>query len=946
MGCTSSSSQPGMPGDGPLKLFDELSESLRTEKSLDMRKVTLLVWRARKRPDMMAVVGDLIALSANEKNSFRGIEFYLPQLTHMLVHFELDWNPEVLELFALLVAQQSIHSALELSWLLIGLMEDYQAEDHFERKNPDADPQLYVRCAMLLRKLELSVVFGSPQMRGLEKLFREGKITRAELAEAEVADRRFQAMQISSALEEVHTSSKFSMDGQLEFKRGRKRSGFHRDQWIKRRFVIMHGVLFCLRISDNVIKRSIPLQDCVVEIPESSPVSGKEFYFELREEAAGRKYMLVAESEGERTDWIAALRKAISSPPSALQTSLSGNAENGDIPSGDVAKDSSAVLSREQVAALTPAQVARFGFFRSELDFVRSLTNLCEELRFVDRSKRKEELRARLAKMSIPGCVYIPLCSSTDPWERILGVLPEESTAFSTKERCPCLMTFEVTVDDPETPVDVATYLYQTLGMDGASGDLLDDEIENFDKVGSESGSASSRRALARSKFVRSARNSVTNLDIDTSELQKTTSSGLKTERPWKNEDVLDVWFEFPKEEEIGSADPKDLVESKNGSSENGGHGCAGARIGIKLDRLRDEAITALQTTDMPTSTMTMKSTRASLLASGSEGDRGVYLPALGKFYREEEEVREVEDLEGKLPEESAEALQERDRVESAVLKHRGKLIAKSNDDLRQEVFIMQLIQFLHDIWLERGLKLWIKPYKILSTSQTCGLIEVLQGSTSFDGLKKDNPDEPRIGDYFRAKFTDPEGLALARRNFTESMAGYSAATYVLGIKDRHNGNIMLELETGRIMHIDFGFVLGMAPGKDKIKHTNFSLERAAFKLTPELVDVMGGKKSDNWTLFKELVIEGLMEARKHQDTFVTLVEIMGYRSRLPCFNQPGGGVDRVIRELRGRLMLSLTDAQARKKMDRLIENASRSTGTILYERFQKKSQGIEPALY
>jgi len=37
----------------------------------------------------------------------------------------------------------------------------------------------------------------------------------------------------------------------------------------------------------------------------------------------------------------------------------------------------------------------------------------------------------------------------------------------------------------------------------------------------------------------------------------------------------------------------------------------------------------------------------------------------------------------------------------------------------------------------------------------------------------------------------------------------------------------------GHIVHIDFGFVFGLAPGKA------FSMETAPWKLTPELVDVM-----------------------------------------------------------------------------------------------------------
>uniref|UniRef100_A0A8D3B7D0 phosphatidylinositol-4,5-bisphosphate 3-kinase n=1 Tax=Scophthalmus maximus TaxID=52904 RepID=A0A8D3B7D0_SCOMX len=123
-------------------------------------------------------------------------------------------------------------------------------------------------------------------------------------------------------------------------------------------------------------------------------------------------------------------------------------------------------------------------------------------------------------------------------------------------------------------------------------------------------------------------------------------------------------------------------------------------------------------------------------------------------------------------------------------------IIFKKGDDLRQDMLTLQMIQLMETLWKREGLDLRDK-------------------------------------------------LDQAIEEFTLSCAGYCVATYVLGIGDRHNDNIMIR-ETGQLFHIDFGHFLGNFKRKLGINR-----ERVPFILTYDFVHVIQQGRTNNSEKFE-----------------------------------------------------------------------------------------------
>ena len=259
--------------------------------------------------------------------------------------------------------------------------------------------------------------------------------------------------------------------------------------------------------------------------------------------------------------------------------------------------------------------------------------------------------------------------------------------------------------------------------------------------------------------------------------------------------------------------------------------------------------------------------------------------------------------------------------------------IVKAKDDLRQEVMTMQLIKKYDEIFRSENIPLKLHPYEIIITSNSSGLIEFIPDTISFDALKKKLLENNiTFLEFFQKHFGDD--FEESQKNFAESLAGYSLVCYLLAIKDRHNGNILLNKD-GCIIHIDFGFILGISPGG------NLNFENAPFKITKDYINLMGGIDSSIFCYFKSLFLRGLFAARRKVDVIANLIEAMGLGVPMPCFN--GRNLKEIIIAFKERCFVKFSEVEIVPLVNNLFDKSVNSWRTTQYDYFQKLTNNIQP---
>lgn len=237
----------------------------------------------------------------------------------------------------------------------------------------------------------------------------------------------------------------------------------------------------------------------------------------------------------------------------------------------------------------------------------------------------------------------------------------------------------------------------------------------------------------------------------------------------------------------------------------------------------------------------------------------------------------------------------------------RYKQLFKRDDDLRQDAVMQQVFRMVNELLKAdrrtRERKLVIRTYTVLPLGPQCGMLEFVTNTVPLGEVlialhAKYRPGDltpsqartkmrdaqslgaeakleafldvceqmrPAFGYFFSDAQRMPRDWYETRLRYTRSVSTSSIVGHVLGLGDRHVSNMLLDKESGELVHIDFGVAF------DQGKLLPIP-ELVPFRLTRDIVDGMGMHGVEG--TFRRCCEETLRVLRAHQDVIKTVLEV------------------------------------------------------------------------
>lgn len=250
--------------------------------------------------------------------------------------------------------------------------------------------------------------------------------------------------------------------------------------------------------------------------------------------------------------------------------------------------------------------------------------------------------------------------------------------------------------------------------------------------------------------------------------------------------------------------------------------------------------------------------------------------------------------------------------------------IFKHGDDLRQDQLILQIITLMDKLLRSENLDLKLTPYRVLATSTKHGFVQYIDSLPVAEVLAT----EGTIQNFFRKYHpseTGPYGIAPdIMDTYVRSCAGYCVITYLLGVGDRHLDNLLLTT-SGKLFHIDFGYILGRDPKPLP----------PPMKLSKEMVEAMGGVNSEHYHEFRKQCYTAFLHLRRHANLMLNLFSLMVDASVPDIALEP----DKAVKKVQDKLRLDLGDEEAVHYLQNLLDMSVTAVMAALVEQLHKFAQ-------
>lgn len=187
------------------------------------------------------------------------------------------------------------------------------------------------------------------------------------------------------------------------------------------------------------------------------------------------------------------------------------------------------------------------------------------------------------------------------------------------------------------------------------------------------------------------------------------------------------------------------------------------------------------------------------------------------------------------------------------------KRILLKKECLKKDYIVTKIISLI-DYILKKKLDIdfHIINYNILPSDENTGIIEIIENAETIYNISTGKKFSIQ---NFIIEANSKLSVKQMRDRFIRSTAAYCVITYLLGIGDRHLDNIMIH-KSGSLFHIDYGYIFGNDP----------KLTDPFIRITPGMLDAMGGENSLHYKHFKELCVKIYEILRQHINLLTSMM--------------------------------------------------------------------------